>query len=83
MAGCSQRKSPPLCIHMNYQAFFELSPNASYIATPDGVIVACNPAFLRLFGFRSVEEAQANGMASLYPDKQTLADFVKRLSIAQ
>ena len=82
MAGCSQRKSPPLCIHMNYQAFFELSPNASYIATPDGVIVACNPAFLRLFGFRSVEEAQANGMASLYPDKQTLADFVKRLSIA-
>jgi two-component system cell cycle sensor histidine kinase/response regulator CckA len=66
---------------MDYQRFFEFTPAASYIATPDGVIVGCNPAFLRLFGFRSVEEAQAHGMASLYLDQQTLADFVKRLGV--
>lgn len=77
---CGER---PLCIDMDYQRFFESSPNASYSASPDGTIVACNRAFLTLFGFKSVEEAQANGMASLYPKRYVLADFVKRLATSK
>src|SRR5882757_9007505 len=67
---------------MDYQRFFEFTPTASYISTPGGVIVGCNKAFLQLFGFWSVEEAQAYGLASLYSDKQILVDFVRRLSVS-
>jgi two-component system cell cycle sensor histidine kinase/response regulator CckA len=67
---------------MDYRQFFNSIPAAGYMATPAGKIEACNRAFLRLFGFASFEEAQTNGMTSLYPDKHTFADFLKELGKA-
>src|SRR5258708_10591834 len=65
---------------MNYRRLFELTPAASYLLASDGKIIACNPAFLRLFGFKNVKEAQTYGMASLYADKRRLPDDLTRLT---
>jgi PAS domain S-box-containing protein len=37
--------------------FFEANPAGSYVASPDGRLITCNPAFARMLGFSSVEEA--------------------------
>jgi len=49
--------------------FFEANPAGSYVASPDGRLVTCNPAFARMLGFASVEEAMKVDLLSLYPDR--------------
>ncbi|MEW5803002.1 MAG: PAS domain S-box protein [bacterium] len=53
-----------------YQLFFEEDLTGEFIATADGQILACNPAFARIFGFASVEEAMNCNLDSLYPDRK-------------
>ncbi|MCI0606266.1 MASE1 domain-containing protein [bacterium] len=53
-----------------YRSFFEEDLTADYICNPDGQLVACNPAFARIFGFASVKEAVASNVSELYPDTQ-------------
>jgi two-component system cell cycle sensor histidine kinase/response regulator CckA len=64
---------------MDFQAFFSSNPAASYISTSDGDILACNTSFLKTFGFASVEQAKAHGMASLYSGTKNWMEFVNRL----
>lgn len=52
--------------HAEYERFFLEDLTGDYIATPEGRIIACNPAFLRIFGFNSKEEALATTFASLF-----------------
>jgi two-component system cell cycle sensor histidine kinase/response regulator CckA len=51
-----------------YHLFFEEDLTGEFISTPDGQILACNPAFARILGFASVEEAMGCNLESLYPD---------------
>jgi len=48
-----------------YRLFFEDDLTGDYIATAAGAIEACNPAFARIFGFASVEEARGANIAQL------------------
>jgi len=50
-----------------YRRFFESSLAGNWVSAPNGEILACNPAFARIFGFQSVEEALQGNFASLYP----------------
>ncbi len=52
-----------------YRDFFEDDLTADFISTADGRIVDCNPAFVRMFGFASRDEALAAPAAGLYPDR--------------
>jgi PAS domain S-box-containing protein len=58
---------------------FELAPLGICISTATGEIVACNPAFARLFGFPSVEAASAVNMGSLYADAAARERFLAEL----
>ncbi len=53
-----------------YQNLFESNLAATYVSTPEGNVLECNPAYVRLFGFSSVEEAKATNLNLLYDDSQ-------------
>jgi CRP/FNR family cyclic AMP-dependent transcriptional regulator len=59
--------------------FFEANPAGSYVASPDGRLITCNPAFARMLGFSSVEEAMKVDLPSLYRDRASRDVFLRRL----
>jgi PAS domain S-box-containing protein len=60
-----------------YRCFFEEDLAGYFIAAPDGKLLECNPAFVRMFGFNSREEALAHNLASLYPNPEAEKAFVE------
>ncbi len=62
-----------------YRVFFEQNPAGNYISTPAGSILACNPAFVRMFGFASEEEARQSNFFSLYPSIEARERFLVEL----
>ncbi len=50
-----------------YRRFFDEDIAAHYMTTPDGMILDCNGAFARLFGFSSKEEILEINATSLFP----------------
>jgi PAS domain S-box-containing protein len=62
-----------------YRQFFETNIAATYITRPDGSLVACNQAFIQLFGFRSLPEALDTNVIELYSDVQDRAQFLDLL----
>ena len=62
-----------------YRRLFEDDLTGDYMVTPEGTILACNPAFVATFNFRDRGEALAASMVSLYPDAQAHAGFVDLL----
>ncbi|MBI4797785.1 MAG: PAS domain S-box protein [Desulfarculus sp.] len=78
----TQRKAAEQALKQSeerYRRLFEDDLTGDYLATPQGQILACNPAFLRLFGLASQEEALATNLAGLYPQAREFAGFVERL----
>ena len=53
---------------MRYRRLFEDALTGDFITAPDGRIIACNPAFARMFGFSSVEGALCTNVRDLYED---------------
>ena len=62
-----------------YQQLFEESPAANFVSTPAGRLIACNDNFVRLFGFRSMEDAFATPTQRLYADPAARAAGLERL----
>jgi PAS domain S-box-containing protein len=63
-----------------FRLLFEDDFTGDYLATPDGVILLCNQAFLDIFGFDSREEAVGSNLANLYLAPETWPSFVQLLS---
>lgn len=59
-----------------YREIFEQGLTAVFAVTPDGRLLTCNPAFARIFGFSSIEEALQVNVQKLYPDPRQFAAFV-------
>lgn len=53
-------------VALNYKSLFELNVAAVYRISLEGRLLDCNPAFLRMFGFSSREEALATNTRDLY-----------------
>ncbi|MGA7160867.1 MAG: response regulator [Bacteroidota bacterium] len=53
-----------------YQNLFESNLAATFVSTPDGKVLECNPAYVRMFGFSSVDEAKGTDINLLYSDPQ-------------
>ena len=49
----------------------------NFVMRPDGGIVACNPAFARIFGFDSAEEAQTANFMSLLRSRKESAEVLE------
>ena len=62
-----------------YRRFFEDDLTGDYISTPEGNILFCNPAFARIFGFKSVQDAMDSNAVSLYPASKDRKDFLDLL----
>jgi PAS domain S-box-containing protein len=62
-----------------YRRLFEDDLTGDYIARPDGTIAACNPAFLSLFGYSSLDEALQSNLQSTYPAPAGWDEFISRL----
>jgi len=64
-----------------YRKFFEEDLTGDFISTPDGRVLACNPAFARILGFESVEEALHCDPRTLYPkqeDRESFLDLLRK-----
>ncbi|QTA86637.1 response regulator [Desulfonema magnum] len=62
-----------------YRQFFEDNLSGAYISDPEGHLIACNPAFVNIFGFSSVDEAMNTNTESLYADPSELTVFLDQL----
>lgn len=51
-----------------YRRFFEDDLTGDFIATSDGKIIECNPAFAEIYGFSSREEAAQTDISQFNPD---------------
>ncbi len=60
-----------------YRRLFEDDLTGDFTADPDGRILLCNPAFVRLFGFRDMEEALGSSMADRHPDTDSWSRFIE------
>jgi two-component system cell cycle sensor histidine kinase/response regulator CckA len=60
-----------------YRRFFEDDLTGDAVTRPDGSLVSCNPAFLRIFGFGSEEQALRNNIADLYPSPGAYRAFLR------
>ncbi len=62
-----------------YRAFFEQNLAGNYISNPDGTLLDCNPAWLRMFGFASQEEARQTNFAYLRRSPDAREKFLQQL----
>ncbi len=59
-----------------YQVLFENNLAAVYVSTPDGRLMNCNGAFLRMYGFESKEQALEHPTESLYSHPEEREQFL-------
>ena len=62
-----------------YQVLFENNLAAVYVSTPEGKLLNCNGAFLRMYGFPSKEAALAHPTAFLYSHAAEREQFLNDL----
>jgi len=62
-----------------YEVLFENNLAAVYVSTPTGKLLNCNAAFLRMYGFKSKEEALAQPTTLLYPQSSDREQFLNDL----
>jgi two-component system, cell cycle sensor histidine kinase and response regulator CckA len=62
-----------------YRRFFDEDLAGAFLTRPDGTIVDCNTAFVRIFGFQSAEQAIGTSAASLYASEDLRASILDRL----
>jgi two-component system, cell cycle sensor histidine kinase and response regulator CckA len=62
-----------------YRRFFEEDLSGAFITSPDGRILACNPAFANIFGFSSVAEAVQAEFSSIYLEPNDRKVFLSLL----
>lgn len=55
--------------HNEYKTFFEDDLTGDYIATVDGKLLNCNPAYLKILGLKSKEEALSLDLYATYPSR--------------
>ena len=62
-----------------YRSLFEEDIAGHYISTPGGKIINCNPAFLKIFGFKTLEEAKGFNSVKLHASPETRLKFIEKL----
>ena len=80
MADGRGRVEQALCdSEERYRRFFTEDLSAHLIADAESRILACNPAFARMFDFATIDAARAAPLESLFPDTGTRLAFLDRL----
>lgn len=66
-------------VALHYQVLFENNLAAVYVSTPEGKLLNCNSAFLRMYGFKSKEEALSHPAVFLYSQAGEREQFLNDL----
>jgi two-component system cell cycle sensor histidine kinase/response regulator CckA len=61
---------------LQYQVLFENNLAAVYVSSPEGRLLNCNSAFLRMYGFQSKEQALECSAVFLYSDAEEREQFL-------
>ncbi len=62
-----------------YQSFFEDDLTGDYISTVEGKLLNCNPAYLKILGFSSKEEALNYDMRKVYVNEGGRDELIQKL----
>ncbi len=62
-----------------YETFFMNDLSGDFISTPEGRVLNCNPSFLRIFGFSSIEEAKDKDIKELFEDYKDFENVLKSI----
>lgn len=62
-----------------YRTFFEQDLTADIVVSPDGRVLMCNPAYVRMFGFASEEEAMQTNITHLWPSPEKQKEVIELL----
>ncbi|MEJ2082935.1 MAG: PAS domain S-box protein [Acidobacteriota bacterium] len=62
-----------------FRRLFEEDLTGNFIAKPDGQIVICNPAFVRMFGFSGYDQAVGSNLTTLHVRPEAFAEFIRLL----
>jgi PAS domain S-box-containing protein len=62
-----------------YRQIFEENLTGDFIATPNGTVLAANPAFVRIFGLPTDGEGWGGTLASLFPTNEAYHTFLQRI----
>jgi PAS domain S-box-containing protein len=63
-------------VALQYQVLFENNLAAVYVSSPEGRLMNCNSAFLRMYGFQSKEQALECPAVFLYSDPEEREQFL-------
>ncbi len=63
-----------------YRLFFEQDLAGDFIANPDGEILSCNPAFAKIFGFDTVEDALEFSLIKLFQSETAYHEFLELIN---
>ncbi|MBI3192871.1 MAG: PAS domain S-box protein [Ignavibacteriae bacterium] len=66
---------------LQYRMFFENDLTGDYIASPDGRLLSCNPAFVRIFGFKSIEEALQTNVKTFFPLPKQREELLHKIRV--
>lgn len=64
-----------------YRRLFEDDLTGDFLTTADGRILACNSAFVRMFGFASIEGALGTNVLELYSSSAAPSPSVSRRAV--
>ncbi|MDR3626267.1 MAG: PAS domain S-box protein, partial [Ignavibacteriaceae bacterium] len=62
-----------------YKAFFEDDLTGVFSSNIFGHMITCNPSFLRIFDFKSIEEVLAYDLYNLYPSREARDSLLRKL----
>ncbi|MDQ3829610.1 MAG: PAS domain S-box protein, partial [Candidatus Tectomicrobia bacterium] len=62
-----------------YRQIFEEDLTGDFLATPEGTVLAANPAFVRIFGLPTDGEGWGGTLASLFPTDEAYHTFLQRV----
>ncbi|HLP14793.1 MAG TPA: PAS domain S-box protein [Bacteroidota bacterium] len=60
-----------------YRNLFNEDLTGDYVVLPNGTLIACNSAFVRIFGFSSIEEALHTNIAGVYKSPEEQRDIIR------
>ena len=63
-----------------YRRFFEQDLTGDYLSTPEGRILDCNPAFVKIMGYDSKEDIQQINTVKFYSSNEKREEFLAELS---
>ncbi|MDP2362851.1 MAG: PAS domain S-box protein, partial [Ignavibacteria bacterium] len=62
-----------------FHSLFTEDLTGDFISTPEGKIILCNPKFLKIFGFKSEDEAYNTPVELLYKNRLDRSDLLERV----